>query len=275
MISLNNVYYRYEPEGIEALCGVSLEINDAEHIALIGPNGCGKTTLIRHFNALLLPEKGSIVVNGLDTKNERNHAQIRSLVGMIFQNPDDQIIGMTVEEDVAFGPENLRLPAEEIKKRVAESLERVGIADLALRNTENLSGGEKRLVAIAGVLAMRPSYIALDEPTAFLDPAAAGTILEIIARLHRERVGIIHVTHKMEQAALAERIIVMNEGKLYLDGTPEAIFGKAEMLQKINLRLPQVTQLLIKLKGKGFSARADIVNMNEAIKHIEELIKKA
>lgn len=275
MLCLNDVYYRYEPEGIEALCGISLEINDAEYIALIGPNGCGKTTLIRHLNALLLPEKGSVVVNGLDTKKERNHAQIRSLVGMIFQNPDNQIVGMTVEEDVAFGPENLRLPTEEIKKRVAESLERVGIADLALRNTENLSGGEKRLVVIAGVLAMRPRYIALDEPTAFLDPAAAGMILEIIDKLHREGVGIIHVTHNMAQAALAERIIVMNEGKIYLDGAPEAIFGKVEILQKINLRLPQVTQLLIKLKEKGFPARPNIVNMEEAINHIEELIKKA
>ena len=275
MLSLNDVYYRYEPEGIDALCGVSLEINDAEHIALIGPNGCGKTTLIRHLNALLMPEKGSVVVNGMDTKKERNHAQIRSLVGMIFQNPDNQIVGMTVEEDVAFGPENLRLPVEEIKKRVAESLERVGISDLALRNTENLSGGEKRLVAIAGVLAMRPSYIALDEPTAFLDPAAAGMILEIIDKLHREGVGIIHVTHNMAQAALAERIIVMNEGKIYFDGTPQAIFGKAEMLQKINLRLPQVTQLLVKLKEKGYPARTDIMNIDEAINHIEELIKKA
>lgn len=275
MLSLNDVYYRYEPVGIDALCGVSLEINDADHIALIGPNGCGKTTLIRHLNALLLPEKGSVVVNGLDTKVTRKHAEIRSLVGMIFQNPDNQIVGMTVEEDVAFGPENLRLPVEEIKKRVTESLERVGISDLASRNTENLSGGEKRLVAIAGVLAMRPSYIALDEPTAFLDPAAAGMILEIIDKLHREGVGIIHVTHNMAQAALAKRIIVMNEGKIYLDDTPEAIFGKAEMLQKINLRLPQVTQLLIKLKEKGYPARADIVNMDEAINHIEELIKKA
>jgi len=274
LLSLKDVYYRYEPGGIEALCGVSLEINDAEHIALIGPNGCGKTTLIRHLNALLLPEKGSVVVNGLDTKKERNNAQIRSLVGMIFQNSDDQIVGMTVEEDVAFGPENLCLPAKEIKKRVDESLERVGIADLALRNTENLSGGEKRLVAIAGVLAMRPRYIALDEPTAFLDPAAAGMILEIIDKLHREGVGIIHVTHNMAQAALAERIIVMNEGKLYLDGTPEVIFGKVEILQKINLRLPQVTQLLIKLKEKGYPARTDIVNMEEAINYIEELIKK-
>ncbi|HDS05498.1 MAG TPA: ATP-binding cassette domain-containing protein, partial [Deltaproteobacteria bacterium] len=236
---------------------------------------CGKTTLIRHLNALLLPEKGSVAVNGLDTKVTRNHTEIRSLAGMIFQNPDDQIVGMTVEEDVAFGPENLRLPAKEIKKRVAESLERVGIAYLALRNTENLSGGEKRLVAIAGVLAMRPCYIALDEPTAFLDPAAAGMILEIIDKLHCEGVGIIHVTHNMAQAALAERIIVMNEGKIYLDGTPEAIFGKVEVLQKINLRLPQVTQLLIKLKEKGFPARTDIVNMEEAVNHIEELIKMA
>ncbi|HDQ04933.1 MAG TPA: ATP-binding cassette domain-containing protein, partial [Deltaproteobacteria bacterium] len=235
---------------------------------------CGKTTLIRHLNALLLPEKGSVAVNGLDTKVTRNHTEIRSLVGMIFQNPDDQIVGMTVEEDAAFGPENLRLPAKEIKKRVAESLERVGISDLALRNTENLSGGEKRLVAIAGVLAMNPRYIALDEPTAFLDPAAAGMILEIIDKLHCEGVGIIHVTHNMAQAALAERIIVMNKGKIFLDGEPKEVFSEVEILQKIGMRLPQSTQILIKLKKSGLPVRTDIVSLEQAAEHIQELMRK-
>lgn len=275
MISFKNVHYRYEPEGIEALRGVSLEINDHEHVVLIGPNGCGKTTLIQHLNALLLPAVGSVTVDGLDTQQAHNHAKIRTLVGMVFQNPDNQIIGTTVEEDVAFGPENLRLPPAEIRKRVAEALDRAEIGDLSLRNIENLSGGEKRLVAIAGVLAMRPRYIAFDEPTAFLDPAAADRVLEIIDKLRQEGIGIIHITHNMAQAALAERVVVMNRGIIFLDGTPREIFGKVDELQQIDILLPQVTQILIKLRKSGLPVCTDIVNVDEAVGQIQGLIKKA
>lgn len=275
MISFKNVHYRYEPEGIEALRGVSLEINDHEHVVLIGPNGCGKTTFIQHLNALLLPAVGSVTVDGLDTQQAHNHAKIRTLVGMVFQNPDNQIIGTTVEEDVAFGPENLRLPPAEIRKRVTEALDRAEIGDLSLRNIENLSGGEKRLVAIAGVLAMRPRYIAFDEPTAFLDPAAADRVLEIIDKLRQEGIGIIHITHNMAQAALAERVVVMNRGIIFLDGTPREIFGKADELQQIDILLPQVTQILIKLRKSGLPVCTDIVNVDEAVGQIQGLIKKA
>lgn len=191
---------------------------------------------------------------------------------MVFQNPDNQIVGMTVEEDTAFGPENLRLPTEEIKKRIAESLSRVGISELSGRNIENLSGGEKRLVAIAGVLAMRPRYIALDEPTAFLDPAAAKRILNIIDKLNEEGVGIIHITHNMAEAALTQRIAVMNEGRVYLDGTVQEIFGKIGMLQKIGMQLPQITELLIKLKDSGCPVRADIVSIKDALEQIISLV---
>lgn len=275
MISFKNVHYRYEPEGIEALRGVSLEIKDHEHVVLIGPNGCGKTTFIQHLNALLLPAVGSVTVDGLDTQQAHNHAKIRTLVGMVFQNPDNQIIGTTVEEDVAFGPENLRLPPAEIRKRVAEALDRAEIGDLSLRNIENLSGGEKRLVAIAGVLAMRPRYIAFDEPTAFLDPAAADRVLEIIDKLRQEGIGIIHITHNMAQAVLAERVVVMNRGIIFLDGTPREIFGKADELQQIDILLPQVTQILIKLRKSGLPVCTDIVNVDEAVGQIQGLIKKA
>ncbi|HNV64204.1 MAG TPA: ATP-binding cassette domain-containing protein [Smithellaceae bacterium] len=275
MISFKNVHYRYEPEGIEALRGVSLEINDHEHVVLIGPNGCGKTTFIQHLNALLLPAVGSVTVDGLDTQQAHNHAKIRTLVGMVFQNPDNQIIGTTVEEDVAFGPENLRLPPAEIRKRVTEALDRAEIGDLSLRNIENLSGGEKRLVAIAGVLAMRPRYIAFDEPTAFLDPAAADRVLEIIDKLRQEGIGIIHITHNMAQAVLAERVVVMNRGIIFLDGTPREIFGKADELQQIDILLPQVTQILIKLRKSGLPVCTDIVNVDEAVGQIQGLIKKA
>jgi len=274
VIILEDVYYKYEPEGIEALRGVSLQIKEGEHLALIGPNGCGKTTLIQHLNALLLPASGKVTVGGCNTNDPTHQADIRSLVGMVFQNPDNQIVGMTVEEDVAFGPENLHLPTAEIKKRVAEALLRVGIPELACRSIENLSGGEKRLVAIAGVLAMQPRYIALDEPTAFLDPAAAKRVLEIIDKLHSEGVGIIHITHNMAEAALTQRIVVMNEGRVYLDGTPRYIFGKIGMLQKIGMQLPQIIELLIKLKETGFPVRTDIVKLEDALEQIRSLAGK-
>jgi len=274
VILLEDVYYKYEPERIEALRGVSLQIKEGEHLALIGPNGCGKTTLIRHLNALLLPASGKVTVGGYNTNDPRHQADIRTLVGMVFQNPDNQIVGMTVEEDVAFGPENLCLPTVEIKKRVAEALIRVDISDLACRNIENLSGGEKRLVAIAGVLAMRPRYIALDEPAAFLDPAATKRVLDIIDKLHSDGVGIIHITHNMAEAALTQRIVVMNEGRVYLDGTPREIFEKIGMLQKIGMQLPQITELLIKLKESGIPVHTDIVNMEDALEQIRSLAGK-
>jgi energy-coupling factor transporter ATPase len=273
MITLKDVYYQYEPEGIEALRGVSLEINEGEHLALIGPNGCGKTTIIQHLNALLLPAQGNVTIDGLDTQNASNHASIRSAVGMVFQNPESQMVGMTVEEDVAFGPENLRLPPPQIRKRVAQALNRVGIAELAKRNIEHLSGGEKRLVAIAGVLAMQPRYIALDEPTAFLDPAAASRILKIIDKLYGENIGIIHITHNMNEAAMASRIVVLNAGRISLDGTPQEIFGRVDLLREIGLQLPQVTELLIRLRQKGFPVRTDIVRLEDAVEQIKSLAK--
>ena len=271
MIILEDVYYKYAPEGIEALRGVSLQIREGEHLAVIGPNGCGKTTLIRHLNALLLPASGNVKVGGFDTNDPKHQADIRSLVGMVFQNPDNQIVGMTVEEDIAFGPENLRLPTTEIKKRVAEALHRVGIPELASRNIENLSGGEKRLVAIAGVLAMQPRYIALDEPAAFLDPAATKRVLDIIDKLHSEGVGIIHITHNMAEAALTQRIVVMNEGRIYLDDAPRGIFEKVELLKQIGMQLPQITEMFIQLKESGFPVRTDVVNMEDALEQIRSL----
>lgn len=274
LIHLEDVYYTYETEGIEALRGVSLQIQEGEHLAIIGPNGCGKTTLIRHLNALLLPARGKVTVDGLKTDHPKHQAEIRAQIGMVFQNPDHQIVGMTVEEDVAFGPENLRLPSDEIKKRVTEAMSRAGIAKLAGRGIENLSGGEKRLVAIAGVLAMRPRFIALDEPTAFLDPAAAGRVLDMIDRLHAEGVGIIHITHNMAEAALTQRVVVMREGRILLDGTPPEIFGKAAMLKQSGMQLPQITELLLELKEAGWPVRTDIVHMKDALDQIIALTGK-
>lgn len=271
MIILDNVHYQYEPEGIKALNGISLEICDGEHLAVIGPNGCGKTTLIQQLNALLLPWQGTVNVDGMYTSDSAKHVEIRSLVGMVFQNPESQIVGMTVEEDVAFGPENLRLPPREIRERVTEALNKVGITGLAQRNIEHLSGGEKRLVAIAGVLAMRPCYIALDEPTAFLDPAAAERILKIIDKLYGENIGIIHITHNMNEAALASRIIVLHEGRISLDGTPQEVFSRVDLLCEIGMQLPQVTEMMIRLKKMGFPVRTEIVRMEDAVEQIRLL----
>jgi biotin transport system ATP-binding protein len=275
LISLNNVYYQYEPEGIKALQGMSLEINDGEHVAVIGPNGCGKTTLIQHLNALLVSTSGSVTIDGLDAGNPAEHVKIRSLVGMVFQNPENQIIGMTVEEDVAFGPENLCLPPSEIKERVTQALALVGITALASRNIEHLSGGEKRLVAIAGVLAMQPRYIAFDEPTAFLDPTASARILKIIDQLYGENIGVIHVTHNMTEAAMAGRIAVLHNGRVVLDGTPPEVFGRIDLLKEIGMQLPQVTELMINLKDIGFRVRTDIVHMADAVEQIKLSIKTA
>ncbi|MBN1664129.1 MAG: ATP-binding cassette domain-containing protein [Deltaproteobacteria bacterium] len=274
MIVFDNVYFQYEPEGIEALCGVSLTVEDGEHVAVVGPNGCGKTTLIRHINALFTPSKGSVTINGYDTQDAGRRNEIRQMIGMVFQNPDHQIVGMTVEEDCAFGPENLRLPTGEIRERVAEALDRVGIAGLAGRNIETLSGGEKRLAAIAGILAMRPRYIALDEPTAFLDPVSARLVLEMIDKLHSDGVGIIHITHNMAEAAGTERIIVMNKGSVYFEGTPQVIFRNVDKLKTIGISLPQITELLIRLRESGLPVRTDIGDMDGAVSEIKGLINK-
>jgi biotin transport system ATP-binding protein len=273
MIIFKDVFYQYEPEGIEALRGVSLEINDGEHLAIIGPNGCGKTTLIQHLNALILPAKGTVTIDGLDTRDAQLHQTIRSKVGMVFQNPESQIVGMTVEEDVAFGPENLLLPSGEIRHRVDEALSRVGIAGLAGRSVEHLSGGEKRLVAIAGVLAMRPSYIALDEPTAFLDPAASDRILKILDKLYGENIGIIHITHNMNEAAMASRIVVLHAGRVSLDDSPQEIFSRVDLLSEMGMQLPQITELMIRLKKMGLPVRAGIVRMEDAAEQIISLAK--
>ena len=273
MITLSDVCYQYEPEGIDALSGISLEIKDGEHLALIGPNGCGKTTLVQHLNALLLPGQGKVSVDGLDTRDVPSQVAIRSRVGMVFQNPDSQIVGMTVEEDVAFGPENLCLPPAEIRERVAQALSKVGMSDLAGRNIEHLSGGEKKLVAIAGVLAMQPRYIAFDEPTAFLDPTASERILKIIDKLYGENIGIIHITHNMNEAAMASRIVVLNAGRISLDGTPPEIFSRVDLLREIGMQLPQATEMMIKLKEIGFPVRTDIVRMEDAIEQIRLLAK--
>ncbi|MCK9363213.1 MAG: ATP-binding cassette domain-containing protein [Syntrophales bacterium] len=238
MIRVENLVYRYEAAAPDSLRGISLEIAEGEHAALIGPNGCGKTTLIKHLNALLFPASGTVCVDGMMTTDGSSVREIRRRVGMVFQNPDSQIVGMTVEEDVAFGPGNLALPAPEIRRRVAVSLEMVGMTGFEKRAPHTLSGGEKRLLSIAGVLAMNPRYIAFDEPTAYLDAAGRERILAIIRRLNREGMAIIHIAHDLRDVAEADRVAVMDQGLLLRTGTPEEIFGKPGLRTAIGLHPP-------------------------------------
>jgi energy-coupling factor transporter ATPase len=240
MIRVENLTYRYDTGEPDCLQGISFDIEEGAHTALIGPNGCGKTTLIKHLNALLFPRVGTVCVDGMMTTDTSCVREIRRRVGMVFQNPDSQIVGMTVEEDVAFGPENLVLPSMEIRRRVDESLAMVGMTGLERRAPHTLSGGEKRLLSIAGVLAMNPRYIAFDEPTAYLDPAGKQRVLEIIRRLNREGMAIIHIAHDMRDVAEADRIVVMDRGQLMMTGTPAEVFERTDLLIAIGLDgLPQ------------------------------------
>jgi energy-coupling factor transporter ATPase len=240
MIRVENLTYRYDAAEPDCLRGIDLEIAEGEHTALIGPNGCGKTTLIKHLNALLFPRTGTVCVDGMRSTDASCVREIRRRVGMVFQNPDSQIVGMTVEEDVAFGPGNLALPSAEIRRRVDESLAMVGMTGFEKRAPHTLSGGEKRLLSIAGVVAMDPRYIAFDEPTAYLDPAGKQRVLEIIRKLNREGIAIIHIAHDMRDVALADRVVVLDRGQVLLAGTPAEVFERADLLIAVGLDgLPQ------------------------------------
>lgn len=238
MILVKDLFFRYDREAPDVLRGVSLMFSESAHTALIGPNSCGKTTLIKHLNALLFPSAGSVSVDGMMTTDTASVREIRRRVGMVFQNPESQIVGMTVEEDVAFGPGNLALPPAEIRRRVDDCLKAVGMTGLEKRAPHTLSGGEKRLLSIAGVLATAPRYIAFDEPTAYLDPAGKQRVLAIIRRMHREGMAIIHIAHDMRDITGADRIVVMNQGRILLEGTPAEVFGHAELLTSVGLDIP-------------------------------------
>lgn len=272
MIKVRNLTYTYEADRLPVLKNVNLNIEKGEYIAVIGPNGCGKTTLIRHFNSLLLPSEGEVVVNGLNTREQKNNLEIRRQIGMVFQNPDNQIVGMSVEEDVAFGPGNLNLPTTEVRRRVTQALETVGLSEFATRPPHTLSGGQKQLLALAGVLAMNPDFIVLDEPTASLDPAWRKKVLDLLQRLHQQGVGIIHVTHNMDEAALARRVIVMQNGELVADGKPDDILSRVEWLQSLDLTPAPITQLMWKLYQSGENVDIGIFTVEQAFEEIAALL---
>ena len=274
---LSYQYIIYDDEGNPkerqtALDGVDLEVEKGQFIAIIGHNGSGKSTLARHLNALLIPDGGTLYVNGYDTRDEKNVLEIRRSAGMVFQNPDNQIIASVVEEDVGFGPENMGVPTEEIWKRVEEALRSVKMWKRRKASPNRLSGGQKQRVAIAGVIAMRPECIVLDEATAMLDPAGRIEVIRTIRELNeKEHVTIILITHFMEEAVGADRVLVMDHGKVVMSGTAREIFSRVSELKALRLDVPQVTLLAWKLKQQGLPIPDGILTKEELVSALDRI----
>ena len=269
---------RDEEENIEevnrAIDGVDVDIKKGDFVAVLGHNGSGKSTLAKHVNGLLLPSEGTVWVGDMDTRDEEHIWDVRKTAGMVFQNPDNQIIGNIVEEDVGFGPENIGVPTEEIWKRVEESLKAVGMTAYRLQSPNKLSGGQKQRVAIAGVMAMKPECIILDEPTAMLDPNGRREVIRTIHELNRaEGITVLLITHYMEEAIEADRIIVMDDGRIVMDGQPREIFSRVKELKSHGLDVPQVTELAWELKEAGMPLTDGILSREELVEQLVPLLR--
>ena len=276
MIECRNLIFKYtagkNQEEKIAINDVNLQIKEGEFIAILGHNGSGKSTMAKHMNALLIPTEGKMLVNKMDTSDMNNLWNIRETAGMVFQNPDNQLVATIVEEDVAFGPENLGVPPEEIRKRVDEALERVGMSEYKRHAPHLLSGGQKQRIAIAGILAMKPKCIIFDEPTAMLDPSGRKEVLDTIIDLNKNYgITVILITHYMDEAAKADRIVVMDKGKLILDGKPRDVFSNVEKMKSIGLDVPQVTELSYELQKAGINIDTRILDVNEMVNAICQL----
>lgn len=280
-ITAENVTFYYENDDEQqnsiiknAIDGVSLEVKKGEFIALLGHNGCGKSTMAKHFNAMLLPQGGSVYVDGIDTKTEGKTFDIRKQVGLVLQNPDNQLVASIVEEDVAFGPENLGIPPKKIRERVDNALKAVDMYEYRKHAPYKLSGGQKQRIAIAGIIAMEPDCIVLDEPTAMLDPKGRDEVLKAIQKLNKENnITIILITHYMDEAVLADRVIVMDKGKILTQGNPREVFSQVHLLKKHRLDVPQATELAYKLKCSGVKIDKMPLTDEECVEMLEGILK--
>ena len=277
-ISIQNIFFSYmsEDEGqpiVNAVDGVSLEIEKGEFVALLGHNGCGKSTVAKHLNAMLVPDKGKVFVDGDDTADEEKTLDIRKKVGLVLQNPDNQLVASVVEEDVAFGPENLGVEPSEIRRRVDDALKAVDMYDFRKDAPYKLSGGQKQRVAIAGILAMQPDCIVLDEPTAMLDPNGREEVMSTLLKLNKEKgITVVLITHYMDEAVLADRVIVMDSGKVLTEGIPDNVFSQVELLKKHRLDVPQATELAYRLRGCGVKFDKLPLNAEQCVKMLEEVL---
>lgn len=276
IIEIRDLHFSYPAdEGeapVEVLRGVDLDVKAGEFTAILGHNGSGKSTLAKHINGILVPESGKVTVDGIDTSDEEKIFELRCRAGMVFQNPDNQIVSSIVEEDVAFALENLGVPYEEMRKRVDDALKDVNMYEYRLHSPAQLSGGQKQRVAIAGVIAMKPKCIILDEPTAMLDPQGRKDVMSVIKRMNREYgITILLITHYMDEASQCDRVVVMDKGKIILDDTPKAVFSHVELVKKIGLDVPQATELAYELRKAGYDIPEDIITEDECAQAIKKL----
>jgi energy-coupling factor transport system ATP-binding protein len=269
LIKIQDLHYKYNNSEEWVLNGIDLDIKDGEFLVIVGHNGSGKSTLAKMLNGLLVPNKGIVNVNGDKTSDRDKIWDIRQQVGMVFQNPDNQLVANIVEEDVAFGPENLGLEPSQIRERVDESLKAVAMEEFKRYAPHNLSGGQKQRVAIAGVLAMQPKCLVLDEPTAMLDPVGRQSVMDAIQKLNKGLgITVVHITHFMTEAIQADRIIVMEEGRIVLEGTPQEIFSQVDRIKEYHLDVPQVTELAFKLHQQGLNIRPDIFDIDRLVSEL-------
>ena len=274
IIKFENVHYTYPGDQMESLCGVSLEIQEGSFVAVLGHNGSGKSTLAKHMNAILVPTQGKVTVNGIDSADEERIIQLRRNVGMVFQNPDNQIVANVVEDDVAFAPENLGVEPAEIRRRVDEALKQVGMYDKRQHAPHLLSGGQKQRVAIAGVIAMEPKIIVLDEPTAMLDPIGREEVISTVTRLCREKgMTVVLITHHMDECVGADRLIVMSGGSVIADGVPAEVFAQIQVMEREGLTVPETTRLLYDLKQRGMDLPLTALDVDACAKEIVKQLR--
>ena len=273
IITAENLTFRYN-EGKDIIKNLSLEIDEGDFVAILGHNGSGKSTFAKHLNAILIPTEGKVTVSGLDTSDDNNLSEIRRTVGMVFQNPDNQIIATVVEEDVAFALENLGVEREEMIRRVDEALDAVGMLKYKKHSTTQLSGGQKQRIAIAGIIAMNPKIIVLDEPTAMLDPKGRADVVKTIKKLNEQGVTVVLITHYMDEAAQAKRVVVIDEGEVLIDGTPHYVFQNAGLLTSVGLDVPQSTSLMFLLRRYGLQVPLAVLTEEECVSVLSDIMSR-